>query len=342
MDFPYGEAEIAHLRTRDPKLGAAIDRIGPIHREVDPDLFSSVLHHIIGQQVSMAAQRTVWQRLQTAAAPLSPETVAAMSVESLQALGMTYRRVSYILEFARKVASDAFDLKALAEIEDSQVLAQLTSLRGVGPWTAEMLLIFGLYMIDGSSHIIGELLNYVFGVFDFGGKYPVVTLMLVGGIMAILTTVLRAFTTDMLSQAKNQAIMSSFNKELKEARLEQNLYKIKKLTAVQTELMNKNMETTSSMMKVMPYTMLIVVPMFLWVRYFVAITLVDAGTAMVAFPWTDGVDLNSSLWFMPVWIVTYSLISIPLAQIVNRLIRGYKFKKHLLEIDKVQSIHEEI
>lgn len=141
MDFPYGEAEIAHLRTRDPKLGAAIDRIGPIHREVDPDLFSSVLHHIIGQQVSMAAQRTVWQRLQTAAAPLSPETVAAMSVESLQALGMTYRRASYILEFARKVASGAFDLKALAEMEDSQVLAQLTSLRGVGPWTAEMLLI---------------------------------------------------------------------------------------------------------------------------------------------------------------------------------------------------------
>ena len=148
MDFPYGEAEIAHLRTPDPKLGAAIDRIGPIHREVDPDLFSSVLHHIIGQQVSMAAQRTVWQRLQTAAAPLSPETVAAMSVESLQALGMTYRRASYILEFARKVASGAFDLKALAEMEDSQVLAQLTSLRGVGPWTSEMLLIFGLQRPD--------------------------------------------------------------------------------------------------------------------------------------------------------------------------------------------------
>ena len=71
-----------------------------------------------------------------------------MSVESLQALGMTYRRASYILEFARKVASGAFDLKALAEMEDSQVLAQLTSLRGVGPWTAEMLLIFGLQRPD--------------------------------------------------------------------------------------------------------------------------------------------------------------------------------------------------
>ena len=142
MDFPYGETEIAYLRARDLKLGAAMDRIGPIHREVDPDLFSSVIHHIIGQQVSMAAQRTVWQRLQAAAGTLVPETVA------LQALGMTRRRALYILEFARKVASGDFDLDALAEMEDREVLARLTSLRGVGPWTAEMLLIFGLRRPD--------------------------------------------------------------------------------------------------------------------------------------------------------------------------------------------------
>ena len=132
MDFPYGETEIAYLRARDLKLGAAMDRISPIHREVDPDLFSSVIHHIIGQQVSMAAQRTVWQRLQAAAGTLVPETVAAL----------------YILEFARKAASGDFDLDALAEMEDREVLARLTSLRGVGPWTAEMLLIFGLRRPD--------------------------------------------------------------------------------------------------------------------------------------------------------------------------------------------------
>ena len=148
MDFPYGETEIAYLRARDLKLGAAMDRIGPIHREVDPDLFSSVIHHIIGQQVSMAAQRTVWQRLQAAAGTLVPETVAAMPAEALQALGMTRRRALYSLEFARKVASGDFDLDALAEMEDREVLARLTSLRGVGPWTAEMLLIFGLRRPD--------------------------------------------------------------------------------------------------------------------------------------------------------------------------------------------------
>ena len=148
MDFPYGETEIAYLRARDLKLGAAMERIGPIHREVDPDLFSSVIPHIIGQQVSMAAQRTVWQRLQAAAGTLVPEAVAAMPAEALQALGMTRRRALYILEFARKAASGDFDLDALAEMEDREVLARLTSLRGVGPWTAEMLLIFGLRRPD--------------------------------------------------------------------------------------------------------------------------------------------------------------------------------------------------
>ena len=133
MDFPYGETEIAYLRARDLKLGAAMERIGPIHREVDPDLFSSVIHHIIGQQVSMAAQRTVWQRLQAAAGTLVPETVAAMPAEALQALGMTRRRALYILEFARKAASGDFDLDALAEMEDREVLARLTSLRGGRP-----------------------------------------------------------------------------------------------------------------------------------------------------------------------------------------------------------------
>ena len=134
MDFPYGETEIAYLRARDLKLGAAMDRISPIHREVDPDLFSSVIHHIIGQQA--------------AAGTLVPETVAAMPAEALQALGMTRRRALYILEFARKAASGDFDLDALAEMEDREVLARLTSLRGVGPWTAEMLLIFGLRRPD--------------------------------------------------------------------------------------------------------------------------------------------------------------------------------------------------
>ena len=148
MDFPYGETELAHLRARDKTLGAAIDRIGPIHREVETDLFSSVIHHIIGQQISMAAQRTVWQRFQAAVGDGGPRTVSAMTEDRLQALGMSRRKASYILDFARRTASGEFDVEALADMDDGAVLSALTALRGVGPWTAEMLMIFCLRRPD--------------------------------------------------------------------------------------------------------------------------------------------------------------------------------------------------
>ena len=140
MDFPYGETEIAYLRARDLKLGAAMDRIGPIHREVDPDLFSSVIHHIIGQQVSMAAQRTVWQRLQAAAGTLVPETVAAMPAEALQALGMTRRR-----------ACPVTDLTADEEIRFPTGMGELDRVLGGGAVKGSLVLVGGAPGIGKST-----------------------------------------------------------------------------------------------------------------------------------------------------------------------------------------------
>ena len=60
MYFRYGEKEIEYLKSRDKKLASAMDRIGHVYRETDVDLFSSVVHHIIGQQISTAAQKTIW------------------------------------------------------------------------------------------------------------------------------------------------------------------------------------------------------------------------------------------------------------------------------------------
>ena len=95
MDFPYGETEIAYLRARDLKLGAAMDRIGPIHREVDPDLFSSVLHHIIGQQISTKAQATIWKRMRDEFGVVDAAAVLGAGVEKLQSFGMTFRKAEY-------------------------------------------------------------------------------------------------------------------------------------------------------------------------------------------------------------------------------------------------------
>ena len=152
MEFPYGEQELAHLRAKDQKLGAAIDRIGHVSREMEPDLFASVIHHIIGQQVSMAAQRTVWERLRQAAGTVTAETILTLGREQLQSLGMTYRKAEYILDFAEKVHSGAFALEKLYTMGDEEVKASLSSLRGIGPWTAEMLMLFSMGRPDIVSY----------------------------------------------------------------------------------------------------------------------------------------------------------------------------------------------
>lgn len=69
---------------------------------MDTDLFSSVVHHIIGQQISTKAQATIWQRMQEALGEVSAETILAADVPKLQSLGMTFRKAEYITDFAEK------------------------------------------------------------------------------------------------------------------------------------------------------------------------------------------------------------------------------------------------
>lgn len=144
MIFAYGQTETDYLRGKDKRLGAVIDRIGPIEREVDTDLFSSVVHHIIGQQISTKAQATIWQRMREALGEVKAEYILAAGVPRLQSLGMTFRKAEYITDFAEKVQSGAFDLAAVEKMTDAEAIQALSTLKGIGVWTAEMLLLFGM------------------------------------------------------------------------------------------------------------------------------------------------------------------------------------------------------
>jgi len=200
------------------------------------------------------------------------------------------------------------------------------------PMLIMMFLILILYWFDGSDHVIGSRLDYVLRFLDMNGEMPIVTLFVVGAIMASLSAILRSFFMDMIEQAKTQQIMSAFNKELRQARLENNTNKIKKLTSMQPQMMAKNMENSNKMMKAMPFTMIIIIPLFLWVRYFVDVTVREAGNLAFSVPWAH-LDLMQTIWFMPAWILVYTMVSIPFGQIVNRLIRTYKFKKYLQKLE---------
>lgn len=145
--FEYGEEELAHLRAADPKLAPYVDLIesrGHIRRAMDDDLFASVVHHIIGQQISTAAQQTVWRRLVERFGEVSARTLCAATVEDIQSCGTTFRKAEYVRDFAQKVQSGAFDLDAVTRMGDDEVIAALSSLKGIGRWTAEMIMLFCL------------------------------------------------------------------------------------------------------------------------------------------------------------------------------------------------------
>ena len=144
MYFVYGENEISYLKNKDKRLAEVIDQIGLIKRETDTDLFSSVIHHIIGQQISTKAQATIWQRMQDAFGEVNAETILSAGVPKLQSMGMTFRKAEYITDFSEKVHSGAFDLDAVMHMSDEDAIQKLSSLKGIGIWTAEMILLFCL------------------------------------------------------------------------------------------------------------------------------------------------------------------------------------------------------
>ena len=152
MYFDYGEEEISYLRQKDKRLCEVIDRTGYINRVVDMDLFSSVVHHIVGQQISTKAQATIWKRMQDAIGEVNAETILAAGMPKLQSMGMSFRKAEYITDFAEKVHTGAFDLDAVEHMSDEDAIRELSSLKGIGVWTAEMILLFCMQRPDIFSY----------------------------------------------------------------------------------------------------------------------------------------------------------------------------------------------
>ncbi|EMS70698.1 HhH-GPD superfamily base excision DNA repair protein [Ruminiclostridium cellobioparum subsp. termitidis CT1112] len=146
--FNYGQKEIDYLRKKDKKLCAAIDRIGRIEREVIPDLFTALVNSIVGQQISAKAAETVWNRVTGKLGEITPGTIAEIPADRIQQCGLSHRKVQYIKGIGQAVLDGRIDLELLQRSEDAGVISCLSSLNGIGKWTAEMLLIFSMERPD--------------------------------------------------------------------------------------------------------------------------------------------------------------------------------------------------
>ena len=142
--FIYGQAEVDELKSKDKKLAEIIDKIGPIKRKINPDLFSALVNAIIGQQISTKAQKTIWERMKTSLTTINPESILKLSDTELQSLGLSFRKVEYIKNIAEKVQTKEFDLSKLQSLSDKDVCTELSKLKGIGIWTAEMIMLFSM------------------------------------------------------------------------------------------------------------------------------------------------------------------------------------------------------
>ncbi len=135
--------------------------------------------------------------------------------------------------------------------------------------------------------------------------------------MISLTTIIRHVLIDWESMAETQNKMNAYNKEMSEARKSGNEARMRKLMAMQPQVMVLQSEMMSNQMRPMMFTMMIAIPIIMWLRIFVE----QMDHPVLSLPWEGNYNLNDNLWFLPHWILVYSALSLPFGQI---LMRGLK------------------
>jgi DNA-3-methyladenine glycosylase II len=139
----------AYLSDIDPIMARAIERVGPCTLIPNPQLFETLVDAIISQQISVKAADAIMGRLRSvlheeANGRISPEALLLLEEHTLRAVGLSPQKMRYIRDLTERVVSGQLELERLSELDDEAVIAELVQVKGIGRWTAEMMLIFSL------------------------------------------------------------------------------------------------------------------------------------------------------------------------------------------------------
>ena len=137
----------AHIRRHDPVISRVIKQVAlPYPLRPQRKRFEMLVRSIVFQQISMAAARTIHARLINLAGPppLTPQRLAALSIDELRSVGLSRQKANYIWDLAHKVNDGTVPLATMGRLDDEAVIAELTKINGVGRWTAQMFLMFAL------------------------------------------------------------------------------------------------------------------------------------------------------------------------------------------------------
>ena len=148
MKFKLEDTEIQKLIMSDLYLGSLIIYIGTAELHLEPDGFKCLVKYIIGQQISDKARETIWLRLCDILPELTPEAILVKADSEIQGIGISNRKVEYIKNLSNAIVNKLVDFKILRLLTNKEIITQLTELKGIGRWTAEMYMIFSLGRLD--------------------------------------------------------------------------------------------------------------------------------------------------------------------------------------------------
>lgn len=139
----------SYLSDIDPIMARAIERVGPCKLEPNPNVFEALVDAIISQQISVRAADAIMARLRAALSAeaggsITPQSLQPLEHEALRAVGLSTPKARYIRDLTERVNSRQLDLDHLGELDDERVIEELIVVKGIGRWTAEMILIFSL------------------------------------------------------------------------------------------------------------------------------------------------------------------------------------------------------
>ena len=141
---------LQHLRKADPVIGSLIDQIGPYAIKYLEPGYESLAKAIVYQQLSGKVAAVIFERLAAATGDgrFTPEATLRLSPARLRALGLSKQKIAYLRDLAARTLSGELDFAALKRLPDRLVYRRLMALKGIGPWTVQMFLIFALRRLD--------------------------------------------------------------------------------------------------------------------------------------------------------------------------------------------------
>jgi DNA-3-methyladenine glycosylase II len=159
----YWAEACKHLVKKDRVMKRLIPQFGEACLQSRGDAFVTLARSIVGQQISVKAAQTVWDRFAKLPRKITPANVLKLKVDDMREAGLSARKVEYLVDLALNFDNGALHVKKWSEMSDDAIIDELVAIRGIGRWTAEMFLIFHLMrpnvlplddvgLINGISH----------------------------------------------------------------------------------------------------------------------------------------------------------------------------------------------